>query len=189
MLHPSVCLTLHFSSFLPVSAPWGTLMIVETWSAPIRQEITPCYIPLMCQLPAEAWLSVCWNTERDGAVGLHPNQPSHSCSFPLYSGHSPPYTASINPCLLMAISLFCTPFTITYTGTSSHQPLHMLSILSGPLNMIQLLSNREKEGGWQWLYKCAIYISAPFINIKDKLGLLLLPMRPGQRWTNHKLII
>lgn len=117
MLHPSVCLTLHFTSFLPASAPRGTLMIVKTWSAPIRQEITPCYIPLMCQLPAEAWLSVCWNTERDGAVGLHPNQPTHSCSFPLYSGHSSPYTASINPCLLMAIILFCTPFTITYSGT------------------------------------------------------------------------
>lgn len=118
---------------LSTSSPREALIIVKTWSAPISQEITPCYIPLMCRFPAGAWLLVRWNTEHDGPWGcILISLPAaflpgaFSVLFLSTSlacaGHGPPNRAGISLCLLMPISLFHTPFTIAPLGSSNHQP-------------------------------------------------------------------
>lgn len=67
-------LSISLSSLFPLSSSQEALVMVKTWSVPIRWKITPCYIPLMRLLHAEPFHQECWNTEREEAVELHPNR-------------------------------------------------------------------------------------------------------------------
>ncbi len=108
------------SPFLPpLSSSQEALVMVKTWSVPIKWKITPCYIPLMHPLHTEPFHQECWNTEREEAVELHLNRHHNqrpdwrpalypTLALSVCMAHASPSGTSNRPSLLKAMSLFNT---------------------------------------------------------------------------------
>lgn len=104
-------------SLPPLSSSQEALVMVKTWSVPIKWKITPGYIPFMHPLHTEPFHQECWNTEREEAVELHLNRHHNqrpdwrpalypTLALSVCMAHASPSGTSNRPSLLKAMSLF-----------------------------------------------------------------------------------